>query len=117
MKTQTLEQRLETLLPAWPSFNIQFHELWREAEGGWSVNDSWTPYKDATREETIGHLRHRWQVFKANYLPKARVRDLTDIACCDDDCLLEVDCTAFATLTQGEHDSALVRAERSLSQD
>lgn len=103
MKTQTLEQKLEAMLPDWPAFNIQFHGLWRD-DGGWSVNDSWTAYREATREETIGHLRARWEVFKLNYLPKARVRDLTDAGIDnDDDCLLEVDCTAFATIRNSKN--------------
>lgn len=102
-----LETKLDQLLPDWPSFNVQFHELWREPDGplcgGWSVNDSWTPFAKATKEETIGHLRARWEVFKLNYLPKARVMDLEDIGCDEDSpCMLEVDCVAFATLTKGE---------------
>lgn len=98
-----LETKLNELLPQWKAFDITFHELWREAEGGWSVNDSWTPYRNRPREEAIGHLRHRWEVFKLNYLPKARVKDIVDIG--DDysgECRLEVDCTAFATLRESE---------------
>lgn len=98
----TLEAKLDSLLPAWEAFDIQFHGLLREAEGGWSVNDSWTAYRGCDRQEAISHLRHRWEIFKLNYLPKARVKDLCDVGCCDDDCLLEVDCTAFATLTKSE---------------
>lgn len=98
---QRLEQRLEALLPKWESYTVVFHGLLREAEGGWSVNDSWTGLSDGDRESAIGLLRHRWEVFKLNYLPKAKVADLTDAGCGEDDCLLEVDCTAFATVRKG----------------
>lgn len=93
----TLEQKLEQMLPDWPAFDITFHELWGDGEGGWSVNDSWTPYRNQDRQETISHLRHRWEIFKLNYLPKARVKDLQDSGMGDEVCL-EADCTAFATL-------------------
>lgn len=95
----TLEQKLEQMLPDWPAFNITFHELWGDGEGGWGVNDSWTPYKNQDRQETISRLRARWEIFKLNYLPKARVKDL-EYAPYDnsDELWLEVDCTAFATL-------------------
>lgn len=94
-----LETKLDQMLPQWPSFRIQFHELWRY-DGSWSVNDSWTPRESADRQETISLLRSRWEIFKLNYLPKARVKDLVNIGD-RDDCMLEVDCVAFATLTKG----------------
>jgi len=102
-KTQTnkfrlgsFEAKIDSLLPDGDSFEVRFFELLPESEGGWSVNDSWRAQRDGDRESTIYLLRHRWEVFKANYLPRARVSDITDIQWEGDDCNLEVDCTAFA---------------------
>lgn len=96
-----LETKLNKTLPDWPSFKVQFHELIRESEGGWSVNDSWTARCSANKEETISLLRSRWEIFKLNYLSKARVSNIEDIGC-DDDICLEVNYSAFVTLTKGE---------------
>lgn len=41
------------------------------------------------REEAISHLRHRWEVYKVSYEPKARVSDISDDACDEESpCLL-----------------------------
>lgn len=95
----TFEARMDALLPEWEAFDVIAHELWRESEGGWSVNYSWHLARGCDREEAISHLRHRWSVFKANYMPKAAVSAIEDAAC-DDECpvVLEVNCTAFAEL-------------------
>lgn len=92
----TLEARLDGLLPAYPSYSVIAHELWADSEGGWSVNDSWYLARSCDRDEAISHLRHRWEVFKANYHPSAKVKDLVDADCFDGPCLLEVDCIPFA---------------------
>lgn len=94
----TLEAHLDAILPDWPEFTIYFWELWRDSEGGWSVNDGWRAYSNADREETIEHLRARWEVFKLNYLPKARVQDLAIEHGNDEYVALEVDFTSFAEL-------------------
>lgn len=92
-----------SLLPQWPAYDVIFHELWRDTEGGWSVNDSWKVERGCDRETAIGRLCGRWAIFKLNYLPQARVKDITDASCdSEGDCLLEVDCTAFATVRKGE---------------
>lgn len=96
-RKHTLEARLDALLPVTDKpLRVQMFELWREAEGGWSVNDSWSVIRD--REDAISLLRDRWEVFKLNYLPKVRVRDLCDIGD-DEETMLEVDCTAFANVS------------------
>lgn len=101
MRRVTFEQRLEQLLPKdWTSFDLTFHGLLREAEGGWSVNDSWRAYRDNDRAEAIRHLKGRWEIFKLNYHSKARVRDIVDVGDADT-CLLEVDCIALATVEEG----------------
>ena len=90
----SLEARLDELLPHAQSFTVIAHELWAD-DGGWSVNDSWHLSRDCDREEAISALRQRWEVFKANYHPEALVRDLRDVSD-EGDCLLEVDCIPFA---------------------
>jgi hypothetical protein len=98
----TLEARLDDLLPDWPSFDVIAHELWADGDGGFSVNDSWHLGRDCDREEAITHLRHRWEVWKLNYMPKARVADLTDASCdSESPSLLEVNCAAFAEVRKG----------------
>ena len=56
-------------------FNIIAFELWRDREG-WSVNDGWTMARDLSPDEIPDAAYGRWLVFKANYFPRARVRDL-----------------------------------------
>lgn len=101
----SLEARLDSLLPDWPAFDVIAHELWGDGEGGWSVNDSWHLGRGCSREEAITHLRHRWEAWKLNYYPKARVADLEDCydGCYDDAPLgLEVNCVAFAEVRKSE---------------
>lgn len=89
---------MNDLLPQGETFSVKAFELWRDAEGGWSVNDGWTIARDVDRADAISALRGRWEVFKLNYLPKARVSDITDIGYDEKQCSLEVDCTAFADI-------------------
>jgi len=58
-------------------FNLIAFELWRDREG-WSVNSGWTPGwgREISLEEIPDAAYGRWLVFKANYFPRARVRDL-----------------------------------------
>lgn len=91
--------RMDALLPEGEAFNVIFHELWADGEGGYSVNNSWYGARNCTREEAITHhLLYRWEVFKLNYLPRACVKDIQDVNWEEDENLLEVDCTAFATV-------------------
>lgn len=93
----TLEHKLDEMLPVYPSYAVIAHELWGDGEGGWSVNASWFLSRSCDREEAISHLRHRWEVFKVNYHPKARVADLEDGSWdYESQCILEVDCIPFA---------------------
>lgn len=100
----TLEARLDSLLPDWPSFDVIAHELWSDGEGGWSVNDSWRLARSCDREEAISHLRHRWEVYKANYCGSAKVSELEDTNWSGDEfpSLLEVRCIPFAEVRKGE---------------
>jgi hypothetical protein len=59
----SIEARIDSLLPQFPSFDVIAHELWGDGEGGWSVNDSWHLGRDCDREETISHLGSRRAIF------------------------------------------------------
>lgn len=91
-----LETKLESLLPQGDGpFDVTAFELTHDGEG-WSVNTPFRIGKRMDRAETIYTLRQRWEIFKVNYLPKARVSDLADTGYTDGVCNLEVACTAFA---------------------
>lgn len=78
---KTLEQHIASLLSNAPgaTFDVMVHELWRDSEGGWSSNDRWHIILNASLPYTLAILRERWEIFKANYSPKARVADITGI--------------------------------------
>ena len=91
-----LEAKLETLIPAGDGpFKVIAFELTHDGES-WSVNTPFCIGDNLDRTETISRLRSRWEIFKANYNSKARVRDIQDIGCEEGECNLEVNCTAFA---------------------
>jgi hypothetical protein len=75
-------------------FNVVAHELWGEPEGGFSTNSSWYIASNADIDEVLEAARGRWEVFKANYLPKARVADIQDTGF-NDSLSLEVDYLPF----------------------
>ena len=58
------------------SFKVSFFELWNDGQGGWSVNDGWVAGRDLSREALLDLCCQRWEVFKENYYPRARVADL-----------------------------------------
>jgi hypothetical protein len=109
MKTKAKRPRLETVLaellaPYFPApdstADVIAYTLDREPEGGLSVNDSWRMKRDATLAETLEILRARWEVFKLNYAPRARVSDLGDANYSGPEfaALLECDCIPFAEI-------------------
>jgi hypothetical protein len=75
-------------------FDVVAHELWGNSHDGFETNASWYIKTNATLEEALEAARGRWEVFKVNYLPKARVCDISDIGY-DDNFSLEVDCIPF----------------------
>lgn len=95
MKLETkIRQLIETVTPGSESrFDIIAHELMHDGEG-WSTNTSWYLHRDADIAETLEAARGRWEVFKVNYFPKARVCDIADTGF-DSTLSLEVDCTPF----------------------
>lgn len=75
-------------------FHVMAHELWGEPEGGFSTNSSWYIATNADIDEVLEAARGRWEVFKVNYLPKAKVADIEDVAW-GDGLSLEVDFLPF----------------------
>ena len=59
-------------------FDVVAYELWGNAREGFETNCSWHIAKDADLSEVLDAVRGRWEVFKLNYLPKARVSDIQD---------------------------------------
>lgn len=101
----TLEAKIESFLnEAFPNqnedteFKAVAFELWREAEGGWSVNTPFVLRSAATKEELISAARGRWEAFKANYVSNARVSDLSDEGY-DETIYLEVNGVSFLEIT------------------
>jgi hypothetical protein len=75
-------------------YNVVAHELWGNSEEGFETNSSWYIATNATLEQVLESARARWEIFKLNYLPKARVGDIQDVGY-DDNLNLEVDCVPF----------------------
>ena len=75
-------------------FNVVAHELWGNSQEGFEVNSSWYIATNADLSQVLEAARGRWEVFKLNYLPKARVSDITDTGF-DSTLSLEVDCIPF----------------------
>jgi hypothetical protein len=75
-------------------YNVVAHELWGNSREGFETNSSWYIKTNATLEEALEAARGRWEVFKVNYLPKARVGDIVDNGW-SDDLSLEVDRVPF----------------------
>jgi len=98
-KRQTLETLIDSLLSGFPetaTFDISAFELWGNARDGFDCNSSWYIGRDVPRDAVAEYARGRWEVFKVNYLPKARVSDIADINCHAESGLsLEVDCVPF----------------------
>ncbi len=85
MKTKfaknTLEHAIIELLARYPEdkeFTVIYHELTHDGQG-WSTNTSWRAKNYATKKEVVECARGRWEIFKLNYSPKARVQNITDI--------------------------------------
>lgn len=97
---------LEAKLMAWlspdlrASYDVIAYELTHDGQG-WSVN---TPFKIATDVGIAGLLevlRGRWEVYKANYSPRATVASLADIGE-GNTFELESDCIPFARVERSE---------------
>ena len=81
-KRATLETAIREFLSVYPDdqgFEVIAHTLTREMEGGWSVNDAWYMDRHADKASVLLCARGRWEVFKANYIPRARVSEIQDV--------------------------------------
>lgn len=92
------EQKLATLIEN-KNYDVIAHELWAD-DGGWSVNDSWKLGSSLNKEDSIAAAKARWEVFKLNYMPKARVMDIEDVGYMDNEIILEVNYVPFLTLLE-----------------
>jgi hypothetical protein len=59
-------------------FDVIAHELWGNSKEGFETNSSFFIARNADLSQVLEAARGRWEVFKVNYLPKARVCDITD---------------------------------------
>jgi len=75
-------------------FDVVAFELWGNSREGFETNSSWYIATNATLEQVLESARARWEVFKVNYIPKARVSDISDTGF-DSTLSLEVDYVPF----------------------
>jgi hypothetical protein len=95
----TLEKKISQLLnetnhPANARFEVIAFELWGNSREGFDTNSAWYLSKNADADQVLQDARGRWEAFKVNYLPKARVSDIADIGF-DSTLSLEVDSVPF----------------------
>lgn len=96
MKLETKIRKLinETNATNDTRFDVVAHELWGNSREGFETNSSWYIATNADLSQVLKAARGRWEVFKLNYLPKARVSDISDTGF-DDTLSLEIDCVPF----------------------
>jgi hypothetical protein len=96
MKLETKIRKLisETNATNTARFDVIAFELWGNSRDGFDCNSAWEIATNADIETVLESARGRWEVFKLNYLPKARVCDIEDTGF-DDTISLEVDCVPF----------------------
>lgn len=75
-------------------FDVIAFELWGNSREGFDTNTAWHLSMDADVDQVLRDARGRWEAFKVNYLPKARVADIEDTGF-DSTLSLEVDCVPF----------------------
>jgi hypothetical protein len=102
MKRKTLKTVIREILETYPPgtrWNVYALELWGNRREGLEVNDAWTIARDADAAEVVETASGRWEIFKINYHPKARVRDLDCGEISPDfECNLECGMIPFLTL-------------------
>lgn len=76
-------------------------ELWRDPDGGWTVNDGWRMITGSV-QDILPAMRDRWEVFKVNYNPRARVSDLQDVSWGEGSALIECDCVSVFEVREVE---------------
>jgi len=98
-KQNTLESKLRDMIlevNALPEarFDVVAFELWGNAREGFETNSAWYIASGVDLGGALEAARGRWEVFKINYLPKARVADISDTGF-DSTLSLEVDSVPF----------------------
>lgn len=96
MKLETKISKLisETNATDETRFDVIAHELWGNSREGFATNSSWFIIRNADLAHVLEAARGRWEVFKVNYLPKARVSDISDTGY-NSSLSLEVNCVPF----------------------
>ncbi len=96
MKLETKIRQLinETNANANARFEVVAFELWGNAREGFDTNSAWYLSKNADADQVLQDARARWEIFKVNYLPKARVCDISDTGF-ESTISLEVDSVPF----------------------
>ena len=93
-----LETKISNLInqsnPNGARFDVIAHELWGNSKEGFETNSSWFIIRNADLSHVLEAARGRWEVFKVNYIPNARVNDIADTGY-DSTLSLEVDCVPF----------------------
>ena len=96
MKLETKIRNLitETNPDADARFDVVAFELWGNSRDGFDCNNAWKIARGVELNEALEAARARWEIFKVNYLPKARVSDISDTGF-DSTLSLEVDFVPF----------------------
>ena len=93
-----LEKLIAKILKAYPEstkFDMVAFELWGNAKEGFDCNDAWYLARGAEIPRALEIARGRWEVFKVNYLPRAKVKDIQSTGEIPYALTLEVDCVPW----------------------
>lgn len=75
-KKMTLEQRITSLFPEGERFDVIGLELWGNRREGFDCNNTFYVARNIDKSEALEAARARWEAFKVNYHPKAKVSDI-----------------------------------------
>jgi hypothetical protein len=92
MKLETTITKLLSHYPQGTEFSVIAYELWGNRRDGLEVNSLWYMRRNADLPTLLECARGRWEVFKVNYMPKARVSDLADAGSGYDDLASYIEC-------------------------
>jgi hypothetical protein len=80
MKRQNLETVISACLPEdlppGTTMDVLAWELWGNRKEGFEVNDGWKIARETDLSGLKEAARGRWEVFKVNYFPRARVSEI-----------------------------------------
>ena len=72
----TLEKVLIPNLKNDRIYSLRAFELWGDESEGYSVNSAWTFARNLSKAEALAAARDRFEIYKLNYAPKVRIKDL-----------------------------------------